>query len=139
MHLKILNLKDRLKLVHRALKVAVTRDITQVSFVWSDTAEDVQTHTFYADGRDPTQIILLYFSYVAGHSSDFEGLSKRTRFLLNKIAVAYCLHHKLPSNAIQYTPEPFREAMEKPIEQHVNEPPEPIKKTPPDHSDGVLS
>lgn len=137
--MKILNLKDRLKLVHRALKLAVTRDITQVSFIWSDSAEDIQTHTFYADGRDPKQIILLYFSYVAGKSSNFEGLSERTRFLLNKIAVAYCLHHKLPSNAIQYTPEPFREAMENPIEQHVDETLDTIKKTPPEHSDGVLS
>lgn len=103
-----LSIKDRLKLLRRAVIVAFMPNVRQVNVIWQEEVGDIKQHAFFVDGINPTDMTFLYFSYVAGNSDTFEDLTRRTKFLLNKIAVAYALYNKVSSKSIQYTPEPFR-------------------------------
>lgn len=109
-----MKLKDRVLIIKRAILIALKPHLTQATILWVN-KENIQTHTIYEDGVDPTKAPFLYFSYVAGNSKDFETLTRRTCYLLNKIAVAYTLHNKVPLSSIRYTPEPFQIAEVKEI------------------------
>ncbi len=94
-----MKLKDRLLIVKRALILAAMPKLKQVSFLWNE-GDTVTTHTIYDDEVDPKNLMFLYFSHIAGKSDDFDSLTRRTCFLLNKIAVTYALHNKIEYGAL---------------------------------------
>lgn len=102
-----MKLRDRMLIIKRALLLAIKPELSQVSILWVD-AKRTQTHHIYEEGVDPARVADLYFSYAAADSKDFESLSERACYILNKIAVAYTHRKNLPLSSIQYTPEPFR-------------------------------
>ena len=102
-----LTLRDRYLILKRAIILAANPKVSQITFLYKSNG-DVTSYSVFEKGTDPTKLMFLYFSFVAGKSSDIESLTKRTCHLLNKIAVAYMIHNKDSNQTIEYTPEPFR-------------------------------
>ena len=107
--MKKLSLKDRLTLLVRCIKLVAMSDNKHITLLWQKSECGICTHTFYVDGDNPTDALMLYFSYVAAKSDNIEQLNTRTAYFLNKIAVGYCLQHKIDTDSIQYYPYPFIE------------------------------
>jgi len=80
--MNVLSLKDRLKLINRVLKLALSKDTTYVNLLWKNSGSKIPTHTFYVEGTDPKEPFLEYIATVAGSSEDLEFLNKRAEFFL---------------------------------------------------------
>lgn len=110
-----LSLKDRFKALVRALKVLANPKTTYINLFWEEGKESdlegkapVYTHTFYEDGINPVEPLLLYMGNVAGSSNTIEDLNKRAEFFLSKVAVGYKLTHDLGGKEIRFMAQPIR-------------------------------
>ena len=106
--MNVLSLKDRLKLINRVLKLALSKDTTYVNLLWKNSGSKIPTHTFYAEGTDPKEPFLEYIATVAGSSEDLESLNKRAEYFLDKTTVGYCLLNDLNVDDYQYVGSPIR-------------------------------
>lgn len=110
--MNVLSLKDRLKLINRVLKLALSKDTKYVNLLWKNSGSKIPTHTFYAEGIDPKEPFLEYIASVAGSSEDLESLNKRAEFFLDKTTVGYCLLNNLELRDYQYVGKPIRNVKE---------------------------
>jgi len=105
--MKVLSFKDRVKLVNRVLKLALSKDTSYVNLLWKNSGNKIPTHTFYAEGTNPKEPFLEYIATVAGSSEDLESLNKRAEFFLDKTTVSYCLLNNLDLEEYRYISEPI--------------------------------
>ena len=103
-----LSLKDRYRLVKRVLKLALDKDSKYVNLLWQTPEGSEQTHTFYAEGTDPTEPFLTYMATVAGKSKTLEAMNERAQFYLNKTTVAFTKLHGLKLDDYCYVGNPIR-------------------------------
>lgn len=106
--MRVLSIKDRLKLVYRVLNLALSKDTNYVNLLWKNSGTKTPTHTFYAEGIDPKEPFLEYIATVAGSSKTIEDLNTRAEFFLDKSTVAYCLLNELDLNKYAYIDNPIR-------------------------------
>ena len=106
--MKVLSIKDRIKLLYRVLKLVLSKDTNYVNILWKNSGTKIPTHTFYAEGIDPKEPFLEYIATVAGNSKTIEDLNKRAEFFLDKSTVAYCLLNKLDLDKYAYVDNPIR-------------------------------
>lgn len=110
-----LSFKDRYRLVKRVLKLALDKDSKYVNLLWQTPKGGEQTHTFYAEGTDPTEPFLTYMATVAGKSKTLEAMNDRAHYYLSKTAVAFTKLHGLELDDYCYVAQPIRKKPE-PIE-----------------------
>lgn len=103
-----LSLKDRYRLVKRVLKLALDKDSKYVNLLWQTPEGSEQTHTFYAEGTDPTEPFLTYMATVAGKSKTLEAMNDRAHYYLSKTAVAFTKLHGLELDDYCYVAQPIR-------------------------------
>lgn len=106
--MRVLSIKDRIKLLYRVLKIVLSKDTNYVNILWKNSGNEIPTHTFYAEGLDPKEPFLEYIANVAGNSKTIEDLNKRAEFFLDKSTVAYCLLNELDLNTHAYVDNPIR-------------------------------
>ena len=103
-----LSLKDRYRLIKRVLKLALDKDSKYVNLLWQTPEGSEQTHTFYAEGTDPTEPFLTYMATVAGKSKTLEAMNDRAHYYLSKTAVAFTKLHGLELDDYCYVAQPIR-------------------------------
>lgn len=103
-----LSLKDRYRLVKRVLKLALDKDSKYVNLLWQTPKGGEQTHTFYAEGTDPTEPFLTYMATVAGRSKTLEAMNDRAHYYLSKTAIAFTKLHGLELDDYCYVAQPIR-------------------------------
>ena len=107
-----LSLKDRYRLVKRVLKLALDKDSKYVNLLWQTPKGAEQTHTFYAEGTDPTEPFLTYMATVAGKSKTLEAMNDRAHYYLSKTAIAFTKLHGLELDDYCYVAQPIRKKTE---------------------------
>lgn len=107
-----LSLKDRYRLIKRVLKLALDKDSKYVNLLWQTPVGGEQTHTFYAEGTDPTEPFLTYMATVAGKSKTLEAMNDRAHYYLSKTAVAFTKLHGLELDDYCYVAQPIRKKSE---------------------------
>lgn len=105
--MKVLSIKDRVKLLFRVIKLIVAKDTQYVNLLWKNSGTKIPTHTFYVEGTDPKEPFLEYIATVAGSSKDLESLNKRVMYFLDKTTVGYCLLNGLDLDEYRYLSEPI--------------------------------
>ena len=103
-----LSFKDRYHLVKRVLKLALNKDSKYVNLLWQTPKGDEHTHTFYAEGTDPTAPFLTYMATVAGKSESLEDMNDRAHYYLSKTTVAFTKLHGLKLDDYCYVGNPIR-------------------------------
>lgn len=105
---RVLNLKDRYRLFKRIIKMVFDKDLGYVNLLWIDKKGTHLTHTFYAEGMQPTDPFLTYMATVAGHSKNLEDVNKRAEYYLDKTIVAYTHFNDLDLKDFGYVSQPIR-------------------------------
>ena len=109
-----LSLKDRYRLIKRVLKLALDKDSKYVNLLWQTPKGNEHTHTFYAEGTDPTAPFLTYMATVAGKSESLEDMNDRAHYYLSKTTVAFTKLHGLNLDDYCYVAQPIRKKTELP-------------------------
>lgn len=117
--MKVLNIRDRLKLILRSFKLAFTKDLRALSYVWQNSI-GTSSHTFYVDGDIPIDPVIETFIKVCSQADSEEKMNRFAANWLLRIAEQYAeskgiskLDIKVMAHPIRICVEPFEVLEEK--------------------------
>lgn len=109
-----LSLKDRIKCLIRMINILMNPKTDYFNLLWveddreKDGGKKTNTHTFFRDGTNPVNPLLVYMARVAGQCNSVEEMNQRAEFYLSKVAVAYTHYNPSETHQLQYIAQPLR-------------------------------